>query len=80
MITLEKDAKAEEIFIQASPEDLREFAKRLWAISEKGEQKGKHSETLTAGKGADPELSPRPAGNSRTHSVVKKLTVSCKTS
>jgi hypothetical protein len=50
MITVEKDAKAEEIFIHATPEDLREFAKTLWAISQKAELKGKHKEQLTTKK------------------------------
>ena len=48
MITVEKDANAEEMFIHASPEDLTEFAKQLWAISQRAETKGKHKEQLTA--------------------------------
>lgn len=78
MITIEKDAKAEEIFIHAAPEDLREFAKRLWAISEKGESKGKHKEQLTAKHSVDAELSTKLQGEPRKHSVIKKLTISCK--
>ena len=78
MITIEKDAKAEEFFIHGSPDSLREFAKKLWAISEKGDVKGKHKEQLTTKKGSDPELSSRLQGEPRKHSVVKKLTISCK--
>ncbi len=35
MLSIEKNSKAEEIFIHGSPEELREFAKKLWAIAEK---------------------------------------------
>lgn len=76
MITVEKDSKAEEIFIHATPEDLREFAKKLWAISEKAEAKGKHKEQLTAQHGAEFGLSTVLQGEPRKHSVVKKLTIS----
>lgn len=78
MITIEKDVNAEEVFIHASPEDLREFAKKLWQISEKGDVKGKHSEQFTAKSGDDVELGTRPQGESRKYSVIKKLTVSTK--
>ncbi|GEM_PF-4264851 len=40
MITVEKDLNAEEIFIHATPEDLRKLAKKLWEIAEEGEIKG----------------------------------------
>jgi hypothetical protein len=40
MITIEKDTKAEEIFIHAAPEDLRGFAKKLWQMSEKAGGQG----------------------------------------
>ena len=76
MITIEKDANAEEIFIHATPEDLREFAKKLWAISEKADVKGKHKEQLTTKKGADVELSTVLQGEPNKHSVIKKLTIS----
>lgn len=79
MITIEKDATAEEIFIHATPEDLREFAKRLWAISEKADMKGKHKEQLTTKKGGDIELSTELQGEPRKHSIVKKLTISSRT-
>ncbi|NTS76804.1 hypothetical protein HR060_07960 [Catenovulum sp. SM1970] len=79
MITIEKDAKAEEIFIHGSPESLREFAKKLWAISEKGETKGKHKEQLTTKKGSQIELSTKLQGEPRKHSVIKKLTICTKT-
>ena len=46
MITIEKDIKAEEIFIHADPEELRGFAKKLWQISEKAEAKGKYKDCL----------------------------------
>ena len=77
MITIEKDSKAEEIFIHATPEDLREFAKKLWAISEKADTKGKHKEQLTT-KG-DPDdiiLSTELQGEPRKHSIIKQLTIS----
>ena len=77
MITVEKDANAEEMFIHASPEDLREFAKQLWAISQKAETKGKHKEQLTA-SGDDAWLSTKLQGEPRKHAVVKKLTISCR--
>ena len=78
MITIEKDAKAEEIFIHASPEDLRGFAKQLWQISEKAETKSKHKEHLTTTKGADSELSNKLQGELRKHTIIKKLTVICR--
>ncbi len=75
MITIEKDSKAEEIFIYATPENLRELAKKLWAISEKADIKGKHQEQLTTKIGADVELSTVLQGEPRKHSVIKKLTI-----
>ncbi|MEP0356503.1 MAG: hypothetical protein ABJH06_04030 [Paraglaciecola sp.] len=78
MITVEKDSKAEEIFIHATTEDLREFAKQLWAISEKGDVKGKHKALLTADKGEDSELSTQLQGEPRQHSIIKKLTINCR--
>ena len=75
MITIEKDSAAEEIFIHATPDDLREFAKKLWAISEKAETKGKHQEKLTTKTGSDVELSTQLKGEPRKHSVIKKLTI-----
>ena len=77
MITLEKDANAEEIFLHATPEDLREFAKELWSISQKAETKGKHKEQMTASKSAESWLSTALQGEPRKHSVIKKLTISC---
>ena len=78
MITVEKDINAEEIFIHASPEDLRGFAKQLWQISEKAELKSKHTEQLTTTKGIDSELSTKLQGEPQKHSVIKKLTVICR--
>jgi hypothetical protein len=80
MITVEKDAKAEEIFIHATPEDLREFAKTLWAISQKAELKGKHKEQLTTKKDSDVKLSSSLNSDSGKHSVIKKLTIHSKVS
>lgn len=75
MITVEKDLNAEEIFIYATSEDLREFAKKLWAISEKADTKGKHKEQFTTKAGSDVELSTKLQGEPRKHSVIKKLTI-----
>ena len=75
MITVEKDSKAEEIFIHATPDDLREFAKKLWAISEKAETKGKHKEQFTSKAGSDVELSMKLKGERNKHCVIKKLTI-----
>lgn len=77
MITIEKDLKAEEIYIHGTPESLRELAKKLWGISEKGETKGKHKEQLTNKSSSDPELSSKLKGESGKHSVIRKLTISC---
>ena len=76
MITIEKDTNAEEIFIHATPEDLREFAKKLWALSEKADIKGKHKEQFTTQSSSDPQLSTRPKGDPKKVSVVKTLTIS----
>lgn len=76
MITIERDSKFEEVFIHAAPEDLRGLAKKLWAISEKAEAKGKHSEELTAKDDSEIELSTKPIVDNGKHVVVKKLTVS----
>ena len=78
MITVEKDASAEEIFIHATPEDLREFAKHLWEISQKAETKGKHKEQLSANKGEESWLATKLQGEPRKHTVLKKLTISCR--
>ncbi len=76
MITIEKDSKAEEIFIHATPEDLREFAKKLWAISEKADTHGKHKEQLTTKRDADVFLSTELQSEPQKHSIIKKLTIS----
>ncbi len=76
MITIEKDSKAEEIFIHATPEDLREFAKKLWAISEKADTQGKHKEQLTTKRDADVFLSTELQSEPQKHSIIKKLTIS----
>lgn len=78
MLTVEKDLKAEEIFIHGTPESLREFAKKLWAIAEKGETKGKHKEQLSTKTGSDPELSSKLQGEATKHSVIKTLTIACR--
>lgn len=80
MITVEKDAKAEEVLIHATPEDLRELAKKLWQISEKAETKGKHKEQLTSKAGGDITLSSKPWGESRKFTAIKKLTITSRTS
>ena len=77
MLFIEKDAKAEEIFIHADPAELRGFAKRLWAISEKAEAKGKHKEQLTSKLDSEIELSTKPHVDPRKHSAIEKLTISC---
>ena len=79
MITIEKDTKAEEIFIHAAPEDLRGFAKKLWQMSEKAEAKGKHKEQVTTKLDSDIELSTRPLAKGSQRLVVKKLTISSST-
>lgn len=79
MITIEKDPKAEEIFIHAAPEDLRGLAKKLWEISEKAEAKGKHKEQLTTKLDSDIELSNKTLVEGSKHSVVKKLTIASST-
>ena len=75
MITLEKDNNAEEIVIHASASDLREFAKKLWQLSEKADTKGKHKEQFSS-HGFEPELSNQLVGDAKKYKVVKKLTVS----
>ena len=74
MITIEKDALAEEVFIHATPEDMREFAKLLWTLSEKADAKGVHKQQYTT----KDELSSQLKGEPRKHSVIKKLTISCR--
>ncbi len=44
MLSIGKDRSAEYIYLYGSAEDLREFAKKLWAIAEQSERKGQHSE------------------------------------
>ncbi len=75
MITIEKDLKAEEIFIHATPEDLRELAKKLWAISEKADANGNYQEQLTTQAGADVELCKALKGESDQYSLIEKLTI-----
>lgn len=76
MIFIEKDLNAEEVFIHAAPEDLRGLAKKLWAISQEAEEKGKHNEQLTNKDDSDIELSAKPREGSRKRGVVQKLTIS----
>ena len=75
MLSIEKDSTAEEIFIHGTPEALREFAKKLWAVAEKGEAKGKHKEHLTTKSSSDPELSTKLQGDPSKYSVVKKSSI-----
>lgn len=75
MISVEKDSKAEEICIHGTPESLREFAKKLWAIAEKSESKGKHKEQMTTKSNSEPELSTKLQGDSNQYRIVKKLTI-----
>ncbi len=79
MITVEKDKQAEEIFIHGSPESLRDFAKKLWAIAEKSDTKGKYKEQLTPDSDSDTYLSTKLHGEPGKHSVIKKLTISSRT-
>ncbi len=74
MITVEKDSTAEEIFIHGTPEEIRDFAKKLWDISVKGDTKGKQTEQLTT----KDELSSKLKGESHKHTVVKKLSIYCR--
>lgn len=76
MIFIEKDVNAEEMFIHAAPEDLRGLAKKLWAISQEAEEKGKHKEQLTSKDDSDIELSSMPREGSCKRGVVQKLTIS----
>lgn len=76
MITIEIDNQSEEIFIHADPLDLRELAKKLWAISEKADVKGKHKEQLSTGTGSDLELSAKPRQHAQNRRAIKKLTLS----
>lgn len=76
MITVEKDTKAEEIFIHAAPEDLRGLAKVLWEISEKAETMGKYKEQFTTKLDSDIELSNKPLVDGSKYRVVKRLTIS----
>lgn len=78
MITIEKDADAQEIFIHGAPEDIREFAKALWQISEKADTKGKHKQQLSTKSSSYPELSSKLKGEPRKHSIVKRLTIDCR--
>ena len=75
MLSIEKDSKAEEIFIHGSPEELREFAKKLWAIAEKTETKGKHKEQLSSQNSSEPQLSSKPQGEPGKHKVIKQLSI-----
>lgn len=79
MITIEKDLKAEEIFIHATPEDLRELAKKLWEISEKADANGNYQEQLTTQLGTDVELCTALKGEPGKHSVIKKLSICSRT-
>ncbi len=75
MLSIEKDSHAEEICIHGTPEDLREFAKKLWAIAEKGESRGVHQEQFSTSFSSDPELSTTLQGDSDEFSIVTRLTV-----
>ncbi len=76
MITIEKDLNAEEIFIHAAPEGLREFARTLWEIADKSETKGKHKKQLTTTGDTGSDLFAQLQGEPGKHSVIKKLTIS----
>lgn len=75
MITVEKDINAEEITIYAAPEDLRDFAKLLWQISEKAETKGKHKEQLSTKSSSEIPLSTKLKGEPKKHRIVKQLSI-----
>ncbi|MDD9892173.1 MAG: hypothetical protein OXT49_01505 [Gammaproteobacteria bacterium] len=80
MITVEIDPKSNEAVIHADPIELREFAKKLWAISEKAEAQGKHIERLSTKAGSEIPLSPTPRGDSKKYRAIKQLTLSSSTS
>ena len=75
MLSIEKDQSAEHIYLHGSAEDLREFAKKLWAIAEKAETKGKHSEQLTTQPQSDPQLSTTLQGEPKKHRVIKTVNI-----
>ena len=58
MITIEKDTKAEEIFIHAAPEDLRGFAKKALADVRKSRGQGQASRGRSFAAGLATENGP----------------------
>lgn len=78
MLTIEKNKNADEIFIHATPEDLRGFAKKLWQLSNEAEDKGMHKEQFNTSLESDIELSNGPCLNAKQNSIIKKITISSK--
>ena len=75
MFTVEKNSKEDEVCIHGTPEDLREFAKKLWSIAEKSESKDSYQEQITNLADSDLELSTKLQGDAEKYSAMTKLTV-----
>ena len=78
-MTAKKEAPAEQIFIHASPEDLREFAKKLWAISEKADSQGQQQAQLSTAFGNDVELTAKVDGVANQQTLFTEFNICCKT-
>ncbi len=75
LLTVEKDANAEEICLHGTPESLRMFAKKLWAIADAAETDGNHHQRLNTREGPEPDLTTELQGDAASYSLVHTLTV-----
>ncbi len=75
LLTVEKDAHAEEICLHGTPESLRMFAKHLWAIADAAETAGNHHQRFSSHEGAEPDLTTELQGDAARYSLVHTLTV-----
>lgn len=75
MLTIEKDRKAEQIFIHASPEKLRWLVSRIEAIASQAEKTGNsHDHFMTEDWGGH-ELTNELIGNPESRELINHLVI-----
>ncbi|MBQ4834791.1 Imm32 family immunity protein [Pseudoalteromonas luteoviolacea] len=75
MLTLEKDEKAEQVFIHASPEKLRWLASRLEAIAAQAEKSGNAHDHLMTEDWGGHELTNELIGNPESREIINHLVI-----
>ena len=75
MLTVEKDNKAEQIYIHGSPEKLRWLASRIETIASEAEKTGHSHDHFMAPDWGGDELTNEVQGAKESHALVNHLIV-----